>query len=157
VFAGPVLLASCASLLLAMPAAAQPTSGTPVSGTSVGLDPEPEGLRIEPRQTDARGSVAFTGLAPGRYTVYLADVSTLKAPVRVSVRVSDGSGRPGTTRRVSEPIRPATGADKAYALDQTGRRLVVETPNPRPNGQGSGAGQQSIWVDLLSVGVLVPK
>lgn len=125
------LAAISAATVLSTAASAQSTAGTPIQGTPVGLEHDPEGVRIDAGRTDARGNVTASNLAPGRYTVFLTDASKLKAPVRVTV------SSPGAAPLVSEPVLPAESGSRAYALDRSGSRLVVMI-RESPSRAGSG-------------------
>lgn len=114
-----------AVFLIGVSAAHAQSTVRPLAGTEVGLDHEPERV-VAPRTTDRSGDVAFVGLAPGRYAVFIPDASRLRAPARIRV------GANGLTPQGQHySIQPGRG--RAYALDAEGRRLVVTIP--RAGGQ----------------------
>tara|TARA_R110002051_G_scaffold42031_1_gene86660 strand:+ start:421 stop:846 length:426 start_codon:yes stop_codon:yes gene_type:complete len=108
-----------ATLLLSV-SVAHAGPGDPIPGVEVGLEHDPEGL-VVPRVTDRQGNVFFADLAPGRYTVFIADASRLETPVglRISADVP-------TLRVQTYTIRPGRG--RGYAVDDRGQRLVVTIP-----------------------------
>ena len=67
-------------------------------------------------KTDAKGNTTFGRLAPGRYVVFVPDLSSFKGPVVFAVSVN------GATSVMSEPTKPGKG--KAYAMDKNGRELT---------------------------------
>ncbi|MBM3502033.1 MAG: hypothetical protein FJX74_25555 [Armatimonadetes bacterium] len=138
-FMAAAMLAVCGAPLVSAEVSAQPTSGTPIQGTAVGLDHEPEGLRIDVGRTDARGNVTVRDLAPGRYTVFLGLYSTQKGMLRVTVT---DDNVPPTIHLVSEPIQPGRAGGSAYVLDRTGQRLAFVIDKPSSPGRPGGPGGQ---------------
>jgi hypothetical protein len=104
-----MIRAALACAALAMAGGTADATVTPVSGTPVGLDHDPEGI-ITHGTTDAKGSVTFAKLVPGRYAVVLTgkDVATAsdrlaKGGRKVSglaVAIAIGGGAP-TLHRVA--------------------------------------------------------
>lgn len=113
-----ILIAAVALSVLNL--AAQATPGTPIQGIPIGLEGDP-GSIVVPRTSDRLGNVVFTGLGPGRYSVFVQDSSRLEAPVGIGIR----SEAPAV-RAKSYFIRPGRG--RAYAMDADGQRLVVTIP-----------------------------
>jgi hypothetical protein len=105
----------CAAL--ALPATTALAEGGPIQGTSVGVDHDPGGL-VARGTTDAKGSVTFAKLVPGRYAVVLTGKDVAAALDRLakgghkasglSVGIAIGGGAPtlhpvGRTRIGSVP------------------------------------------------------
>ncbi len=112
---GAIVVAGVASLVLAA-SLAYASPGTPISSVPVGLDHDPGGNLVAQVKTDAKGNAAFGKLAPGRYVVFVPDLSAFKGPVVFSVSVN------GAAPILSEPIKAGKG--KAYAMDKNGRKLM---------------------------------
>ena len=91
-------------------------AGNAVPGVGVGLDHDPGGNLVAQVKTDAKGNATFGKLEPGRYVVFVPDLSAFKGPVVFSVSVNGGAPM------LSEPIKPGKG--KTYAMDKNGRKLM---------------------------------
>jgi hypothetical protein len=110
-----IVTALIAALLFAV-SLAHATAGTPISSVPVGLDHDPGGNLVAESKTDAKGNATFGKLAPGRYVVFVPDLSIFKGPVVFAVSVN------GSAPVLSEPIKAGKG--KAYAMDKNGRKLM---------------------------------
>lgn len=114
------LFAVIAATLLVGASVAQAERGEPIVKIPIGLEGDPGSL-VAPRPTDLTGTAVFADLAPGRYAVFVPDAARLPATVRIRI-----SADVSTLRVQNYSIRPGRG--RVYALDDSGRRLVVTIP-----------------------------
>lgn len=117
-------IAACAAGLLMTATIAH--AGVGIPSIPIGLEHDPGGSFVARGVTDGEGSVTFVKLPSGRYVLAIIDTSKLKAPARIVVDLG-GVGLP----EISEQILPGKSGAKAYALDKSGRRLVVEIALPK--------------------------
>ena len=113
-------LAACLVGLLMTATLAHATAGTPISGVPVELDHDPGGNLVVRGTTDGKGNVTFSSLKPGQYVVVVPDGSKLPAFVFRITNVR------ANAVQVSEPVLPGKSAGPAFALDKSGRKLMVE-------------------------------
>ena len=111
-------LAAC--LLGLLVAASAYAERKPSSGTSVGLDHEPEGI-VARGVTDDKGNVTFAGTKGSTWLVGILAFKT-KDPVIVTITA-------GGKTQVSAPLSPGKGDGPVFAVDQNGRKLMVEVPD----------------------------
>ncbi|MGZ8363003.1 MAG: hypothetical protein ACXW3D_04005 [Caulobacteraceae bacterium] len=107
-----------AALLLA--ASQAQATVTPIQGTDVGLEHDPVGLMVH--TTDSKGDAVFSGLAPGRYSVFIDGNGWLSGPVTITARVKGGE------TVVSAPLLLSRTKGRVYALDKSGAKLVLVVP-----------------------------
>ncbi len=99
--------------------------GRLVQGTPIGLDHDPGGNLVAEMKSDGHGVATFDRLIPGKYLLFVPDLSRFQGPMVFSVKVNGGPAL------VSAPMRPRAG--RAYAMDASGRRLVLSIE--RQNGR----------------------
>lgn len=109
-------VAACVAALVLAASLAYASPGTPIQGTPVGLDHDPGGSIVAQGKTDAKANAVLGRLEPGRYVVFVPDLSAFKGPMVFAVSVN------GAAPVVSEPTKPGKG--KAYAMDKNGRKLM---------------------------------
>ncbi len=114
--------AACVATLMLVASVAYATAGTPIQGTPVGLDHDPDGIAVAQGKTDGKGNATFGKLEPGRYTVFVPELSAFKGPMVFGVSVN------GAAPVMSEPHKAGKG--KAYALDKGGRKMTVTIDKP---------------------------
>jgi hypothetical protein len=95
-------------------------AGDPIPGKDVGLEHDPQGI-VARGVTDEKGNVTFTKLKAGQYAVVLLDSSKLPAFVFRITNV-----RANAVGQVSEPVLPGKNPGPAYAMDKSGRKLMVD-------------------------------
>jgi hypothetical protein len=81
--------------------------------------------------TNGERNVTFAGLKSGRYLAVLLDTSKLKAPTTI---VTIGGAVAGM--QTSQPILPGKGDGPAYALDESGPKMMVEVGKRMLDDQG---------------------
>jgi hypothetical protein len=105
---------------------------TPISGTPIGLEHDPEGI-VAHDTTDAKGTVIFAKLKPGRYGA-LVDTSKLKSAV--IIKVWSGSN----AVRVFGPIAPGKNGLKIQADDsQEDGVITINVESAPATSQTTGA------------------
>ena len=109
-------VAACVTALMLLASAAYAGPGDPIPNVGVGLDHDPGGNLVAQVKTDGKGNATFGKLAPGRYVVFVPELSAFKGPVVFAVSVNGAAPVP------SEPLKPGKG--KAYAMDKNGRKLM---------------------------------
>lgn len=110
------LLAACISAVALVASLAHAKQGDPIPNRDIVLQGDPSSIVVGRGKTDAKGSISFGKLEPGRYVVAVPDLSTFKGPLVIAVSVN------GAPPVLSEPLKPGKGS--AFAMDRNGRKLM---------------------------------
>lgn len=117
-----VLLAACIATVALVASLAHAKQGDPIPNRDIVLEEDPGTSIVARGKADAKGSVNFGKLVPGRYVVAVPDLSEFKGPLVIAVSVN------GAAPVLSEPLKPGKG--KAYAMDRNGRKLMPAIDKP---------------------------